>query len=169
MLSQRKPVSKPARIHIPPRVAAVMVWNYAKVRVLEQVKAVAFIILYLVGFQMLVLRTTPAHAVQIAGGLAMVVFGLTFFLEGLFLGLMPLGERVGVQLPQRSNIVVIVLFGLLLGVGATLAEPAIAALRVAGWNVTPWEAPSCIGFSRPSLRAWSWRLGRGSGSPWRSG
>lgn len=132
---------EPNRIHLPWRVAAAMIWNYAKIRVTEQVKAVAFIVLYLVGFQMLVLKTTPSDALHIAAGLGMVVSGLAFFLEGLFLGLMPLGERVGVQLPQRSHLVVIVAFGLLLGVGSTLAEPAIASLRVAGLNVTPWDAP----------------------------
>ena len=132
---------KPERIHIPARVALAMVRNYAQVKVLEQVKAVAFIILYLVGFQILVLKTAPAGALQIALGVGMAVFGLTFFLEGLFIGVMPLGERVGVQLPQRGSLPVVVVFGLLLGLGATFAEPAIATLRVAGLSVTPWDAP----------------------------
>jgi len=134
-------MQKPARIHIPPRAALSMVWAYLKSRLLEQVKAVAFIILYLVGFQILVLGTTPANATRISAGIALFIFGLTFFLEGLLLGLMPLGERVGVQLPKRTGLIMIVLFGLLLGVGSTLAEPAIAALRAAGRAVTPWEAP----------------------------
>jgi hypothetical protein len=108
---------------------------------MEQVRAVAFIILYLVGFQILVLKTPPADALQVSAGVGMVVLGLTLFLEGLFLGLMPLGERVGVQIPQRAGIVAITVFGLLLGLGSTLAEPAIAALRVAGQTVTPWQAP----------------------------
>ncbi|MDF7808219.1 DUF1538 domain-containing protein [Pontiellaceae bacterium B12219] len=129
------------KIHIPLRAAIAMVRDYARSRVMEQVKSVAFIILYLIGFQMLVLRTAPAQALQISVGVGMVVFGLTFFLEGLFLGLMPLGERVGLQLPQRGGIVAIIVFGLLLGVGSTLAEPAIAALQVAGQSVTPWVAP----------------------------
>ncbi|MDY0093932.1 MAG: DUF1538 domain-containing protein [Candidatus Vecturithrix sp.] len=134
-------MQKSDRIHIPMRVALVMVRNYAQVKVMEQVKSVAFIILYLIGFQILVLKTAPANALQISLGIGMVIFGLTFFLEGLFIGLMPLGERVGVQLPQHSGIAVIIAFGLLLGVGATLAEPAIATLRVAGLTVTPWDAP----------------------------
>jgi hypothetical protein len=129
------------KIHIPLRAAMAMVHDYARSRVMEQVKSVAFIILYLVGFQMLVLGTAPAQALQISVGVGMVIFGLTFFLEGLFLGLMPLGERVGLQLPQRGGIVAIIVFGLLLGIGSTLAEPAIAALQVAGQSVTPWDAP----------------------------
>lgn len=134
-------MSKLEHIHIPFRVASSMVWNYLKTRVSEQIKAVAFIIFYLVAFKILVLNAAPANALQISVGIGMVVLGLAFFLEGLFLGLMPLGERVGLQMPLRCNIGVIMGFGLLLGVGATLAEPAIAALRLAGVTVTPWETP----------------------------
>jgi hypothetical protein len=118
-----------------------MAWNYAKLRIGEQVKSLAFIILYLIGFQMVVLGSTPAHSFKIAFGIGLVIFGLAFFLEGIFLGLMPLGEQVGLQLPQKAGIWAIVLFGLLLGFGSTLAEPAIASLRYAGSGVTPWSAP----------------------------
>lgn len=118
-----------------------MIASYAWVRIAEQIRAVAFIIIYLFAFQTLILGTPPANAVQIAGGIAMVVFGLALFLEGLLLGIMPLGERVGVHLPERAGIAAIAIFGILVGVGSTLAEPAIAALRTVGSTVTAWEAP----------------------------
>lgn len=129
------------RIHIPFSAALSMVWNYFKDKTSEQIRAVAFIIIYLVGFKIVVLNKLPANALQLSLGVAMVVFGLTFFLEGLFLGLMPLGERVGTQLPQRCHLLTITVFGVLLGISATLAEPAIASLRLAGSAVTPWETP----------------------------
>ncbi len=129
------------RIQIPRHTAWVMVWNYAKSRVQEQLKSVSFILLYLVCFQILILGSTPTHALRISGGIAMVVMGLAFFLEGLILGLMPVGERVGVQLPRKCGIFVIVIFGLLLGIGSTFAEPAMASLRAAGSTVTAWGSP----------------------------
>lgn len=129
------------RKKIPLLDALAMLYVYARSRIAEQIKAVSFIIFYLVVFQTLVLRVPIANALSIAGGIAMVVFGLAFFLEGLVLGLMPLGERVGVKLPTRVTIYVIALFGLLLGFGSTLAEPAISSLRTAGSNVTAWDAP----------------------------
>lgn len=129
------------RISIPLKTAAGMLINYAKNKILEQVKLVAFIILYLVAFQMLILQVPLSNALSIAGGIGMVIFGLAFFLEGLMLGLMPLGERVGVKLPTKVGIIIIALFGLILGFGATLAEPAISSLRAAGANVTAWDAP----------------------------
>lgn len=121
--------------------ALLMLSTYARTRIAEQIKSVAFIILYLVVFQRFVLGVPLANSLLIAGGIGMVVFGLAFFLEGLILGLMPLGERVGVKLPTKVGILVIALFGLLLGFVATLAEPAISALRTAGSTVTAWDSP----------------------------
>lgn len=118
-----------------------MLMKYAWVRIKEQIKAVAFIILYLIFFQTLILSVPLANAVGTATGITLVVFGLAFFLEGLILGLMPLGERVGIKMPQRVGIGIIAVFGLILGFGATLAEPAISSLRTAGSAITAWDAP----------------------------
>ncbi len=126
---------------IPIKDALPMIYGYAKVRILEQTKSIAFIILYLVLFQTLLLQVPLENALGTAGGLALVIFGLTFFLEGLVLGLMPIGERVGVKLPLKVGILVICIFGLILGFGATFAEPAISALRTAGSTITAWDSP----------------------------
>ncbi len=129
------------RLKLPLGEAGSMLIKYAWTRIKEQIKSVAFIILYLVVFQTIVLNVPLANALSTAGGIALVVFGLAFFLEGLVLGLMPLGERVGVKMPQRVGIIVIAIFGLILGFGATLAEPAISALRTAGSAITAWDSP----------------------------
>ncbi len=133
------------RIRVPLPTALLMIGTYAKARLLEQIRVVAFIILYLVAFQTVVLGTPPANAAQIAIGIAMVILGLTLFLEGVFLGMMPLGERVGVRLPERTGILAIAVFGTLVGVGSTLAEPAVASLRALGETVAAWEAPLLFG------------------------
>jgi len=114
---------------------------YVKDRVMGQVKSVWLIILYLIVFQTVILGIRVVDASIIAIGIALVVAGLTFFMEGLFLGLMPLGELVGVKLPQKSTLPFILSFALILGFLATLAEPAIQILQVAGSAVKPWEAP----------------------------
>lgn len=114
---------------------------YIKDRVLAQVKSVWLIILYLLFFQTVILGIRIADASIIAIGIGLVIAGLTFFMEGLFLGLMPLGELVGVKLPQKSTLPVILVFALMLGFLATLAEPAIKVLQAAGSEVKPWETP----------------------------
>ncbi|WP_026245033.1 DUF1538 family protein [Alkalispirochaeta alkalica] len=118
-----------------------MIGGYARLRVQEQVRAVAFIIAYLIIFQLLILRAPLEDALALTLGGSAVVIGLALFLEGLVLGLMPLGELAGVKLPQRVGLAVILLFGLFVGLGSTLAEPAFAALRLAGRDVTPWGSP----------------------------
>lgn len=129
------------RITVPARTALFMAGGYLRRKLLEQVRTVAFIICYLVFFRMLVLGGDMAAALEFALEIGMLVLGLTFFLEGLYLGLMPLGERVGLLLPEKSRLPAILVFSVLLGVSATLAEPAIAGLRGAGVNVVPWEQP----------------------------
>lgn len=129
------------RIRIPTRTALAMIGGYTRTRLADQLKSVSFIIVYLAVFQIAVLRTPPVDAAASAAGIAMVVVGLALFLEGLVIGLMPLGERIGIRLPERGGLFFTAVFGFLLGTGATLAEPAVAILRNAGSGVTPWEAP----------------------------
>lgn len=123
------------------RTALSMLASYSWRKISEQIRAVAFIIAYLIAFQTLILSIPVANALGIAVGIGALVFGLAFFLEGLVLGLMPLGERVGVQLPIMYGVPLLVIFSLLLGIGSTLAEPAIASLRTAGRGVTASDAP----------------------------
>jgi len=118
-----------------------MLGPYVKDKIVEQIKSVWLIVAYLVLFQMVILGIPIADASVISVGIGLVIIGLAFFMEGLMLGLMPLGELVGVKLPQKSNIVVILLFAIGLGFLATLAEPAISVLKAAGAAVLPWEAP----------------------------
>ncbi|MDY0200539.1 MAG: DUF1538 domain-containing protein [Bacteroidales bacterium] len=129
------------RIKIPFKNAVGMLGGYAKDRIVEQIRLIAFIIFYLVAFQIVILRVPLSDALSIAGGIGLVVFGLAFFLEGLMLGLMPLGERVGVKMPIKFGIIFISIFGMFLGFGSTIAEPAISSLRTAGAGVTAWDAP----------------------------
>jgi len=118
-----------------------MLGPYAWSKFVEQIKTVALIVCYLVLFQLLVLGLPVADAFTVALGIGLVVLGLAFFLEGLFLGLMPLGESCGVKLPQKTVLPVILLFAFMLGLGATFAEPAIGVLRAAGSSVAAWDAP----------------------------
>jgi hypothetical protein len=114
---------------------------YATPRFLEQAKAVVPLALYLVFFQILLLRQGVANSWSVTAGLLAVMVGLMLFMEGLKLGLMPLGETIGNTLPARSPLPVVLIVTFLLGIGVTLAEPAIGALQEAGKIVSPQRAP----------------------------
>ncbi|MDP8237800.1 MAG: DUF1538 domain-containing protein [Candidatus Hatepunaea meridiana] len=118
-----------------------MLLPYVRDRIMEQIKSVSLIIVYLILFQTIVLQMGIVEASVISVGLSLVIVGLTFFMEGLMLGLMPLGEVIGIKLPQKSKLPVILAFAFILGMGATFAEPAIGVLKAAGSSVKPWEAP----------------------------
>lgn len=114
---------------------------YVKRHFMGQVEGVWFIVAYLIVFQILILQLPLVYAAMIAVGILVVVVGLMLFMEGLRLGLMPLGEVIGSVLPRNSRMPVILAFAVLLGAGATFAEPAIAVLKAAGAGVKPNEAP----------------------------
>jgi Protein of unknown function (DUF1538) len=130
-----------ARIHLHTTEVAQLLRPYVTPRFMEQAKAVVPLALYLVLFQMLMLRQSVARSWLVTAGLVAVVVGLMLFMEGLKLGLMPLGEAIGNTLPARSPLPVVLLVTFVLGIGVTLAEPAIGALQEAGRVVSPLSAP----------------------------
>ncbi|MFW5628815.1 MAG: DUF1538 domain-containing protein [Candidatus Cloacimonadaceae bacterium] len=118
-----------------------LVFRHARKRILEQIRAIALIIIYMVLFQVLVLNIPLVDSGLIAFGFVLVVFGLAFFMEGLLLGLMPLGEVIGIRMPLKASMATILIIGFILGIGATFAEPSIGALRMAGQSIKAWNSP----------------------------
>ena len=114
---------------------------YLSVRFYDQFKSVMPLAVYLVLFQLFILRQSIADATIIAGGLIAVIVGLMLFMEGLKVGLMPFGESLGVSLPARASLGTVLVVVFLLGIGVTFAEPAIGALQVAGSLVDVSRAP----------------------------
>ena len=131
----------PDRFQIGMRDSLRILWPYVKRNFMNQVEGIWFIVLYLLVFQLLVLQLPIVYAGMIGIGIFVVALGLMFFMEGLRLGLMPLGEEIGSVLPKNSRMPVILVFAFLLGMGATFAEPAIAVLKAAGAGVKAAEAP----------------------------
>lgn len=114
---------------------------YFREKFFEQVKSISFIIFYLATFQIFILGVPLVYALMIGVGVFVVALGLMFFMEGLRLGLMPLGEIIGAILPRNAKLPAILAFAFVLGGLATFAEPAIAVLRAAGEGVKPGDAP----------------------------
>ena len=153
----------PSRVKIPFGQAMRMVGPYAGSKVGEQIRSVALIVAYLVLFQLVVLGIPIADATVVALGIGVVILGLALFMEGLFLGLMPLGETCGIMLPQRTALPVILVFAFILGVGATFAEPAIGVLKAAGMSVQAWDAPLLFLLLNKHSAILVWAVGGGVG------
>lgn len=114
---------------------------YINTRLKEQIKAVVPLAVYLVLFQIIILRQGVTDSWQITGGMISVIIGLMFFMEGLKVGLMPFGESIGTTLPAKLKLHWVMLIAFILGIGVTYAEPAIGALKAAGAIVDVNQAP----------------------------
>jgi hypothetical protein len=110
-------------------------------RFMEQSRVVIPLATYLILFLIFILNQVVSAPWSIAFGLLGVIIGLMLFLEGLKLGLMPLGEAIGHTLPRKSTLPAVLTIAFLLGVGVTFAEPAIGALKTAGLLVSVETAP----------------------------
>ncbi|MDA0654059.1 MAG: DUF1538 domain-containing protein [Proteobacteria bacterium] len=114
---------------------------YLGTRFYEQVRTVVPLALYLMLFQLLILRQDVADIWVIVAGFGAVIIGLMLFMEGLKLGMMPFAEIIGNKLPKKSALPVVLFIVFLLGIGVTLAEPAIGALQAVGSIVEVTRAP----------------------------
>jgi len=132
---------RPERIKVSFRYALGLLRPYLQTRFMEQVKAVVPLALYATLFQIFVLQYPVQAATTLLVGLLAVIIGLAAFMEGLNSGLMPFGNVIGSNLPQKASMpVVLVIIGIL-GVGVTFAEPAIGALQAFGSSVDVKQAP----------------------------
>jgi len=131
-----------------------LIFPYVSERFLEQFRAVVPLALYLILFQIIVLRQGGEDYLSLTAGLFAVIVGLMFFMEGLKLGLMPLGTLIGSTLPKKLSLPLVLFITTLLGIGVTFAEPAIGALKAAGQNVSVEQAP----YLYAMLNSWSDKL-----------
>jgi hypothetical protein len=129
------------KIKVTPGDAYRIIGPYVSVRFMDQFKTVLPLAVYLVLFQLLILRQAVENSWTITGGLFAVMVGLMLFMEGLKRGLMPLGQTIGNILPAKSPLPVVLLIAFLLGISVTFAEPAIGALKTAGSIVSVERAP----------------------------
>lgn len=89
------------------------------------------VVLVIAAFQAFVVRAPlPAEVavVEIVVGLLLVLLGLTLFVQGLELGLFPVGESLASAFAEKGSTAVLLVFSFALGFGTTVAEPALIAI-----------------------------------------
>ena len=99
-----------------------------KETVQEVVYAVIPVTLVVILLQFTLIWLPMEDFVQFLVGVIMVTLGLIFFLLGVHLGLLPVGELIGAALPKTGKAWLVVFFGLLLGFVVTVAEPDVRVL-----------------------------------------
>jgi len=97
-------------------------------RLWEAVRDLLPIVVVVVGFQTLVLRQPFPNVAELLLGAFFVVFGLMLFVQGLEMGLFPIGETMAYAFAKKGSLAWILVFGFLLGFSTTVAEPALIAI-----------------------------------------
>ncbi len=86
------------------------------------------IILVIGFFQIVVLQQPFPHLERVAVGVLLVMLGLTLFIQGLEMGLFPIGEAMAQAFARKGSLVWLLAFAFCLGFGTTAAEPALIAV-----------------------------------------
>ena len=94
----------------------------------ESLRDLLPIILVIGFFQFAVLQQPIPNFGEIALGIVFVVIGLTLFVQGLNMGLFPIGETMAYAFASKGNIFWLLCFAFSLGFGTTIAEPALIAV-----------------------------------------
>lgn len=86
------------------------------------------IILVIAFFQIFILQQPIPHLTEILVGTFLVVVGLTLFVQGLQIGLFPIGETMAYAFARKGSLFWLLVFSFSLGFGTTVAEPALIAV-----------------------------------------
>jgi len=86
------------------------------------------IVLVVAFFQIAVLHQPFPNLDSIIVGLVCVILGLAFFIQGLEMGLFPIGEALATAMTRKGSLIGLLAFAFMLGFGTTIAEPALTAV-----------------------------------------
>lgn len=95
-------------------------------------------------FQIFFIKMPISDFITIILGLLFTILGFTFFIQGAKKGLLPLGENLGASFIEKRAFLLILLFGFLLGLTLTIAEPDVRLVayqisQITTLNITQLE------------------------------
>ena len=86
------------------------------------------IIVVVIFFQSVVIRQPFPQIGEVIFGFLFVIVGLMLFIEGLEIGLFPIGETMAYALAKKGSLLWLMIFAFALGFSTTIAEPALIAV-----------------------------------------
>ncbi len=114
------------------------------------------IILVIAFFQIIVLRQPLPQMGEVLFGGLLVVIGLTLFIQGLEMGLFPIGEAMAHALARKGSLFWLLSFAFALGFSTTVAEPALIAVAAEAAEIA--GQGGLIDPSRDSLNQYAFGL-----------
>lgn len=95
---------------------------------LEVSLALLPLLVFFAAFQIFMLKLPMQRVLQIGIGFILTFLGLSFFLQGVHVGFMPVGTMMGEILGSWENKWLLIPIGFILGFAATFAEPAVSIM-----------------------------------------
>jgi hypothetical protein len=111
------------------------------------------IILVIAFFQIVVIRQPLPNFVDVVVGGVLVVFGLMLFVQGLEMGLFPIGEAMAQALARKGSLLWLLIFAFLLGFSTTVAEPALIAVSAEAAKIA--AGGDLISSSKESMQSYA--------------
>ncbi|MCO5380817.1 MAG: DUF1538 domain-containing protein [Methanosarcina barkeri] len=95
---------------------------------LEVVQAVLPLTLAISLIMLVFIGSNIGNLISFLAGAILVTFGMTFFLVGVKLSMLPIGEAIGADLPKHNSLAFIVVVVFLFSFLTTIAEPNVRVL-----------------------------------------
>ncbi|MDP6565311.1 MAG: DUF1538 domain-containing protein [Alphaproteobacteria bacterium] len=96
--------------------------------IVGSIRDLAPIVAVVAFFQLVVLQQPIPDLGNILVGVVFVLLGLTLFIQGLEMGLFPVGETMANAFARKGSLFWLLAFAFALGFGTTAAEPALIAV-----------------------------------------
>jgi hypothetical protein len=103
-------------------------FSYLRNKSLEVLKAMLPLVIVIIIMQFTLVKMPLDQFWQFLIGVVMAVSGMILFLIGLDVGILPMGEAIGAELPKRRSFPLLIIVAFLLGFVATIAEPDVIVL-----------------------------------------
>lgn len=115
--------------------------NLLKGKTLEVVRAVAPLIAVTIILQSTFVKAPAGTFIQFLIGSVLAIAGITFFLLGIEVGILPAGKTVGAGLVERRSLWLIIAIAFLIGFSATIGEPDVLVLSREADTITNGAVP----------------------------
>ncbi|MGC9516267.1 MAG: DUF1538 domain-containing protein [Methanomicrobiales archaeon] len=109
--------------------------NNLKKEFISTLKSFSPAIALILIFQIFFIKMDLLEFLPVVIGLIFTLLGFVIFIQGAKIGLLPMGEQIGATFIERKALFMILLFGFLLGVTLTIAEPDVRILAYQIENV----------------------------------
>ena len=115
------------------------IFNFIVQKVKSALMDLLPIILVITFFQIVVIRQPLPQLGEVIFGALLVVAGLVLFVQGLEMGLFPIGEAMAYALARKGSLLWLLIFSFALGFSTTIAEPALIAVAAEAADIAGKE------------------------------